>query len=276
MANIEISEALGRARKHSPFLAMLLDREPGLAEGIEAALDDPIGAAREGAGDGPVARRLRIARRRLALILAIGDLSGRLDFARVTRLLSDFADDAIDRAVRAAIDERTPGARPRGFAAIALGKLGSRELNYSSDVDPILLFDPATLPCREREAPEDAAVRIGRRVVELLQARDGDGYVLRVDLRLRPSPEITPIVLPVEAAITYYESQGAAVGARRLHPRTRLCGRPGAGRGLPRGDPPLRVAPRARFRRGARDPGTSRAASATIIRRARPSARATT
>src|SRR3546814_7802160 len=59
---------------------------------------------------------------------------------------------------------------------------------------------------RAREDPIDAAQRIGRRVVELLSARDGDGYVFRVDLRLRPSPEATPIVLPVDAAISYYES----------------------------------------------------------------------
>ncbi len=140
----------------------------------------------------------------------------------VTGLLSGFADEAIDRAIRAAIRERTPDAEPRGFAAIALGKLGSHELNYSSDVDPILVFDPATLPCRPREAPEEAAVRIGRRMVELLQARDGDGYVFRVDLRLRPSPEVTPIALPVEAAISYYESQ-ALPWERAAFIRARAC-----------------------------------------------------
>src|SRR3546814_14149903 len=59
-----------------------------------------------------------------------------------------------------------------------------REVNYSSDIDPIFLFDPETLPRRAREDPIDAAQRIGRRVVELLSARDGDGYVFRVDLRL--------------------------------------------------------------------------------------------
>ncbi len=175
-------------------------------------------------GDLPQAEgaRLRVERRRLALLVAIGDLAGRFDLTRVTRLLSDFADDAIDRAIRSVIRERTPDAEPRGFAAIALGKLGSRELNYSSDVDPILIFDRATLPCRPREAPEDAAVRIGRRVVDLLQARDGDGYVFRVDLRLRPSPEATPIALPVEAAISYYESQ-ALPWERAAFIRARAC-----------------------------------------------------
>lgn len=201
-----LEDAIQRARDHAPFLAHLIDREPELISGLEGALADPVTAARV---DGALSmgKMLRLERRRLALLVALGDLSGRYDLTRVTRLLTDFADDAVDRAIRTAIAERTPDAEPRGFAAIALGKQGSRELNYSSDIDPILIFDPATLPIRAREEPGEAAVRIGRRVVELLQARDADGYVLRVDLRLRPSPEVTPIVLPVEAAISYYESQ---------------------------------------------------------------------
>lgn len=157
--------------------------------------------------DDPLSKGLRTARRRLALQVAIGDLAGCLDLSGVTRALSDFADLALDRAIGAAITERYPDAEPRGFAAIALGKQGSGELNYSSDIDPIFLFDPETLPHRANEDPVDAAVRIGRRVIELLQQPDGDGYVLRVDLRLRPSPEATPIALPIDAAIAYYESQ---------------------------------------------------------------------
>jgi glutamate-ammonia-ligase adenylyltransferase len=200
--------AIERARANAPFLAMLLDREPVLADRLAAGIIDP--GFTSATPDMPVARQLRLDRRALALTVAIGDLSGALDLTTVTRTLSDFADCALDRAIRAAIEERTPGADACGFAAIALGKQGSRELNYSSDIDPILIFDPRTLPCRAREEPEQAAVRIAKRVVELLQARDGDGYVLRVDLRLRPSPEVTPIALPVAAAIGYYESQALA------------------------------------------------------------------
>jgi glutamate-ammonia-ligase adenylyltransferase len=218
--------ATTRAREHAPFLAHLLDREPDLSENPELWLNDPLAAASLADG-GDVAmgegRRLRLERRRLALIVAMGDLSGQYDLTRVTNLLSDFADRALDRAIRAAILERTPDVEPRGFAAIALGKLGSRELNYSSDVDPILVFDPETLPIRPREEPAEAAVRIGRRVIELLQTRDGDGYVFRVDLRLRPSPEVTPIVLPVDAAISYYESQ-ALPWERAAFIRARACG----------------------------------------------------
>lgn len=199
-------DACCRARDEAPFLRLLLDREADIAS---AAADGRLPALADARIDDPampVARRLRLERRRLALIVALGDLAGLFDLTAVTGALSNFADYALDAAITAAIRERTPDAPCRGFTAIALGKQGSHELNYSSDIDPILLFDPATLPCRSREDPADAAVRIARRVVELLQARDGDGYVLRVDLRLRPSPEATPIALPVDAAISYYES----------------------------------------------------------------------
>ena len=196
-------DGLARARAYAPFLRVSLDRQPDLARELsrgmvpEPAPFDP---------DLPIGVAMRRARRREAAIVAVADLSGALDLNGVTRRLTAFADRALDAAIRAAILERTPEAEPIGLAAIALGKQGSFELNYSSDIDPILLFDPATLPHRPREEPAEAAVRIGRRVVELLQARDGEGYVLRVDLRLRPSPEVTPIVLPVEGAISYYES----------------------------------------------------------------------
>jgi len=188
-----IANALERAEAHAPFLANLIAREADLVADIAANGPD-IAALLAPGEDSNVARDLRVRRRRLALALAVGDLAGVLDFESVTHALSDFADDALDTAICTAITERYPDAEPRGFAAIALGKHGSRELNYSSDIDPVFLFDPETLPRRAKEEPVEAAVRIGKRVVELLQARDGDGYVLRVDLRLRPSPEATPIM----------------------------------------------------------------------------------
>ena len=197
---LSIAAAVRRAEAEAPFLATILRRAGGFTPEM---LNDPVVVDPERAP----AAALRIARRTLALTVAIGDLAGVFDLTAVTRRLTDFADLALDMAIRTAISERYPDAEPRGFVAIALGKQGSRELNYSSDIDPIFLFDPETLPHRANEEPIDAAVRIGKRVVELLQARDGDGYVLRVDLRLRPTPEATPIALPVEAAITYYESQ---------------------------------------------------------------------
>ena len=188
-----------------------------LGEGADAAVVHALGAT----GD-DLAIELRRRRHGLALAVALGDLAGEFGLERVTELLSDFAEDAIDRALACAISERVPDADPAGIAVIALGKLGSRELNYSSDVDLILLYDPATMPRRARDDAGEAAVRIGRRLIELLQQRTADGYVARVDLRLRPSPEVTPIVLPVGAAIAYYEST-ALPWERAAFIRARAC-----------------------------------------------------
>ena len=178
--------AIERASRFAPFLRDALIAFPEIAdrfatEGADAAIGDALAL-----GGAAVGEALRHQRRALALAVALGDLSGELPLERLTAALSDFADRAIHIALGAAIEERTPGAGTDGFAVLALGKLGSRELNYSSDVDLILLFDPAVLPRRERDDPGEAAVRIGRRLVELLQQRTEHGYVARVDLRLRP------------------------------------------------------------------------------------------
>jgi glutamate-ammonia-ligase adenylyltransferase len=214
--------ALARAKAHSPFLRAAAAAFPDIAEafaakGAHAAVSLSLAIAVD-----EIATELRRRRTALALAVALGDLLGEFDLETVTRILSDFADDAIDRALSAAIDERIPGATTTGFAVLALGKLGSHELNYSSDVDLILLFDPAVMPRRERDEPGEAAVRVARRFVELLQQRTGDGYVARVDMRLRPSPEVTPIALPVDAAISYYESQ-ALPWERAAFIRARAC-----------------------------------------------------
>ena len=141
------------------------------------------------------------------LAIALADLAGLIDLETATAALSDFADHALDLALADIIGDAP------GFAVIALGKHGSRELNYSSDIDPILIFDPDTLPRRPRDEPIEAAVRIARRLVDLLQTRDGNGFVFRVDLRLRPASEATPIAIPVDAAIAHYES--SALGWER-------------------------------------------------------------
>ena len=216
------SNARARAELFSPFLRDSLRALPEVGEIFEREGAEPAARFALGAAAEELEVELRRQRLGLAVAVALGDLSGELSLEDVTALLSDFADSAIDRAVAAAIQERTPGADPMGFAVIAMGKLGSGELNYSSDVDLLLLFDPATLPRRVREDPGEAAVRIARRVIELLQKRTAAGYVARVDLRLRPSPEVTPIALPVNAAISHYESS-ALPWERAAFIRARAC-----------------------------------------------------
>jgi [glutamine synthetase] adenylyltransferase / [glutamine synthetase]-adenylyl-L-tyrosine phosphorylase len=217
-----ISNAFDRAQTNSAFLAQLIERQPALVALVQQdEWDAALASALAAKVEDDVGAILRHQRQGVALVTALADLSGAWDLTRVTRVLSDFADSALETAIASAFAERVPDAPVQGFAVIALGKHGGRELNYSSDIDPIFLYDPETLPHREREDVADSAVRIGKRVIELLSARDEHGYVFRVDMRLRPSAEITPITIPVEAAISYYESsalaweQAAFIRARR-------------------------------------------------------------
>jgi len=204
--------ALERASQHAPFLREAIVRNAAVADALAAGdFERALSATR--VADGPLRSRLRRERDGLALAVAIADLAGALPLEGITRILSDFADRALDAAIAGAIEGRVPGAASQGFVGLALGKHGSRELNYSSDIDPILLFDPATLPMRARDDAGEAAVRIARDVVDLLQTRDADGYAFRVDLRLRPASEATPLAIPVNAAISHYES--SALGWER-------------------------------------------------------------
>lgn len=216
--------AIERARAHAPFLARLLEREGDvaalLAEGRgEEALAAARAAGFEAADTGVALRRER---RALALVLAVGDLAGAFPLARVMQELSDFADRALDAAIDAAIRARVPGAEPAGFLALALGKHGAGELNYSSDIDPILLYDPELLPRRERDEPAEAAQRYARDIVRTLSEVTSEGYVFRVDLRLRPASEVSPLAISVNAATTHYESSALA-WERAAFIRARAC-----------------------------------------------------
>lgn len=210
MAPLPASGVLDRIAAHSPFLARLVRQHGDVVEAWGAGgLPSALQAVETVAATG-FASLWRRRRARLMLALALADLAGEAPLESLVEALSDFADRALDAAITEAITTHVRGAEPVGLAAIALGKHGSRELNYSSDIDPILIFDPDTLPRRPREEPGEAAVRIARRVVDLLQTRDADGFVFRVDLRLRPASEATPIALPVDTAIAHYESSALA------------------------------------------------------------------
>jgi glutamate-ammonia-ligase adenylyltransferase len=204
--------ALERARTCAPFLAHGLDRLPELAELLEAGQAEAALAWARSAGTGieDVGRALRRERLAYSVALAVGDLAGAFPLARVTDELSALADRALDAAIGAAIRQRVPEAEPAGMIALALGKHGARELNYSSDIDPILLYDPATLPRRERDEPGDAAQRYAREIVRSLSEVTADGFVFRVDLRLRPASEVSPLAIPVAGALTHYESSALA------------------------------------------------------------------
>ena len=204
--------AIARAQAHSPFLARACERHRDLLTLLAEGDGDGALLAAKNAGTGIAETGLALRRERmaLALVLAIGDLAGAFPLDRVMRELSSFADRALHAAIASAIARRVPDAQPQGFIALALGKHGSGELNYSSDIDPILLYDPEVLPRRERDEPAEAAQRYAREVVRLLSENTAEGYVFRVDLRLRPASEVSPLAISVDGATSHYESSALA------------------------------------------------------------------
>lgn len=213
---------------HSPFLAQLLLERPALLQdaieqgpdralkGILDALDAEAGAELE---TGRLMAALRRARKAVALTVAFADLAGIWSVEQVTAALSAFADHAVQLAAshllrraqqmgELALPRPEDPTRGSGLVIIGMGKLGARELNYSSDIDLILLYERERIDYRGRRTLEDCFVRIARDLVRLLQERTADGYVFRTDLRLRPDPSSTPLALSVIAAEAYYESVG--------------------------------------------------------------------
>jgi glutamate-ammonia-ligase adenylyltransferase len=216
------TSALNRARDHAPFLARALERRPDLARMLaEGAGEEALLAAKQ-VTEADVATALRRERLGLALVLAVGDLAGAFDLEKVMRELSTFADRALHAALAAAIRKRMPDAEPAGMIGLALGKHGAGELNYSSDIDPILLYEPEQLPRRERDEPGEAAQRYARETVRLLSDVTSEGYVFRVDLRLRPAAEVSPLAISLDSAITHYESSALA-WERAAFIRARAC-----------------------------------------------------
>ena len=208
--NDRIKNALERAVNFSSFLAKSLQKNTDIAAIIRSGDFDGAWRAALAIEGETVSETLRRQRNAIALIVAIADLSGYWDLSKVTRSLSDFADYALDRAIEAAFDEYLPHQKVQGFAVIALGKHGGRELNYSSDIDPIFLYDPEILVNDKELDHAKIAVRMGKYIIALLNERTEYDYVFRVDMRLRPASEITPVVISVNAAISHYESSALA------------------------------------------------------------------
>ena len=164
-------------------------------------------------------RRLRVAKRRVALVAAVAELVGAWSLDQQTAALTRFADGALGVALRhllrqavtrgsiglASIDEPE---RDSGLIVLGVGKLGGYELNYSSDIDLILLYDPTRARISTRDGIQSLFVRMARDLGRILDERTSDGYVFRTDLRLRPDPGSTPLTLSVAAALAYYESVG--------------------------------------------------------------------
>jgi len=199
----------------SPYLRRLMIRDPAqMADILRAPPDTAVKSAVNAAlavsdiddRDGQM-RGLRRAKDRAALAIALADIAGAMDVVTAAQAISDFADAALAGALAAACDAAGYDPAAPGIGVIAMGKHGARELNYSSDIDIVVLFDRERMDCDALEA-QPLAVKITRDLVALLQQQTPDGYVFRTDLRLRPDPGVTNVALSVEAAETYYEAYG--------------------------------------------------------------------
>ncbi len=211
---------------NSPFLGQCLVTEPAfvgelITEGTSARfgrlLDDARVALAGEEDQSRLSAELRRMRRRAALTIALADIAGIWPLDQVTAALSDLAETALRLAVghllrRAAagrqLDLPDPAdpARGSGLVVLGMGKLGARELNYSSDIDLIVLYDETMGRARPAEAVARTFVRLTRDLVRIMEERTRDGYVFRTDLRLRPDPSATPPAVSIGAAETYYGS----------------------------------------------------------------------
>lgn len=157
-----------------------------------------------------VMKNLRIFKRRAALVIALADIAQALPLETLVAMISDTAETALDIAVAALVREAAPGVAPAasGYFLLAMGKLGARELNYSSDVDLIAFYDEQKAIAAGIADPRKIFIRLTRDLVTVFESRTAEGYVFRTDLRLRPDPGSTPVAMSTAAAEIYYESFG--------------------------------------------------------------------
>jgi glutamate-ammonia-ligase adenylyltransferase len=202
------------ALKEHEALASLFAEGPGalLAAASRAAL------AAEGS-EHEIMAALRGAKRRTALVVALADIAGTWSLEDVTDALTAFADAALKSALRFALKQAARGTAlagksgeeleaETGLIVLAMGKYGAYELNYSSDIDLVVFYDAEAFPFRKLLQPRPAAVDLVKTVVKLIGETTSDGYVFRVDLRLRPDAGATQIAISSDAAVEYYEEMG--------------------------------------------------------------------
>ena len=212
----------------SPYLARLTSRHHewlagAASEAPEEALKALLAEMRailDGAtAPAPVRQALRRAKAQAALVIALADLGGVWQLMEVTGALTRLADEAVTAAARWLLAAELRAGRLPGldeaaldtgaaYVLLAMGKMGAGELNFSSDIDLIALFDDARFGADDVLDARARYIQVTKQLVKLISENTEDGYVFRTDLRLRPSPSTTPVCLAIDAAERYYESVG--------------------------------------------------------------------
>jgi [glutamine synthetase] adenylyltransferase / [glutamine synthetase]-adenylyl-L-tyrosine phosphorylase len=221
-----MNKALDIIHQGSPYLAGLVRLWPEFADEALRGDADALAALLCTAARDCVAmdesdafRHLRQLKAKFALVSAIADIGGTWNVEQTTHWLTRFADAATDAALghillahhnanKLKLPDPANPCEGSGITVIAMGKHGAHELNYSSDIDLIVLFDSQTPALVEGVEAQQLFVKVTRKLVSVLQDITEDGYVFRVDLRLRPDPRATQVAIDIEAASIYYENQG--------------------------------------------------------------------
>jgi glutamate-ammonia-ligase adenylyltransferase len=225
--NSALARVLGGIAESSPYLWPAVQAEPAQllrllgtdpVRSLDALLQKTQTAAARARSQRALMRILREMKREAALLIALIDIGGVWTLPQITEALTRVADAAVGLAVdyllRAAVQQKKiKSAHPNnpqcgsGYVVLAMGKMGAGELNFSSDIDLMVFFDVGVSLADDIE-PAPFFIGLTRDLIKILQTRTADGYVFRVDLRLRPDPSSTQIAISTAAALDYYESRG--------------------------------------------------------------------
>ena len=178
---------------------------------------------------------LRRAKRKTSLLVGLADIAGAWPLESATGALSRIAETTLRQAVRHLLATPAFAGLPRdggGLVVLGMGKLGARELNYSSDIDLIVFYDDARFGDHTGFDARTTFVRLARALVKIMEERTGDGYVFRTDLRLRPDPGATPLAVSLSAAEVYYGSLGQNWERAAMIKARQVAGDPAAGKTL--------------------------------------------
>ena len=221
-------EALVAALSHAPYLRRLAEANQTFFSQILADLSAESFArhllrwreALEAASsESDLMLRLRKAKQEAALALALADILGHVPLMQTCAILTEFAELSLAACVeyllraeqkrgRFGAPDATELSPLSGLIVLAMGKMGAGELNYSSDIDLIIFFDPDRAPLGEGVEPGPFFIALTRKLIKIMQERTAQGYVFRVDLRLRPDPGSTGVAIALPSALIYYESMG--------------------------------------------------------------------
>src|SRR5579872_459816 len=204
-------------RADTPRALRVLRSEPD--RHLERLIEDMRHGARTASSEAQVMKLLRSVKAEAALLTALCDIGGVWPVMRVTRALTDLATASVQSALHFLLREEA--ARKRivppspdrpedgsGLIVLAMGKMGAGELNFSSDIDLIVFYDPDASSLVPDIEPQPFFVRMAQGLSRILQQRSGEGYVFRVDLRLRPDPASMPLAISTASALNYYEREG--------------------------------------------------------------------